>query len=99
MTEGAAAGRDRKVTVEAIGAFAERIDVRSPSEYAEDHLPGAASHPVLDDVERSRIGSLHAQESAFAARRAVVGHRRDPSSGSNTGQTLSRSSGWAIAVG
>ena len=31
--------------------FAERIDVRSPSEYAEDHVPGAASHPVLGDAE------------------------------------------------
>jgi len=41
MTETAAPGRDRKVTVDAIGDFAERIDVRSPSEYAEDHLPGA----------------------------------------------------------
>ena len=70
MSEGAAAGRDRKVTIAALGDFAERIDVRSPSEYAEDHVPGAASHPVLDDAERSRIGTLHAQESAFAARRA-----------------------------
>jgi tRNA 2-selenouridine synthase len=43
--------------------------VRSPSEFAEDHLPGATSHPVLDDAERVRIGTLHAQESAFAARR------------------------------
>jgi len=60
----------RKVTVDAIGDFAEWIDVRSPSEYAEDHLPGASSHPVLDDAERARIGILHAQESAFAARRA-----------------------------
>jgi len=70
MIEGAAAGRDRKVAIDALGDFAERIDVRSPSEYAEDHLPGASSHPVLDDAERSRIGTLHAQESAFAARRA-----------------------------
>ena len=53
MTEGAAAGRDRKVTIDAIGDFVERIDVRSPSEYAEDHVPGAESHPVLDDGERA----------------------------------------------
>ena len=55
--------------IEAAGEYPERIDVRSPSEYAEDHLPGAASHPVLDDAERARIGTLHAQSSAFAARR------------------------------
>ena len=61
---------DNKVSVERIADFSERIDVRSPSEYAEDHLPGAESHPVLNDVERARIGTLHAEDSAFAARRA-----------------------------
>jgi len=61
---------DRKVTVDALGDYRDRIDVRSPSEFAEDHVPGAASHPVLDDEERSRIGTLHAQASAFDARRA-----------------------------
>jgi tRNA 2-selenouridine synthase len=61
---------DNKVSVERIADFSERIDVRSPSEYAEDHLPGAASHPVLDDAQRARIGTMHAEESAFAARRA-----------------------------
>ncbi|MGE5737510.1 MAG: rhodanese-like domain-containing protein, partial [Betaproteobacteria bacterium] len=29
-------------------AFDERVDVRSPSEFAEDHLPGAVNLPVLD---------------------------------------------------
>ena len=62
--------RDRKVGVEALARYPDRIDVRSPSEYAEDHLPGASSHPVLDDDQRARIGTLHAQDSAFAAKRA-----------------------------
>ena len=70
MTDNPTPGRDRSVTVAAIRDFTERIDVRSPSEYTEDHLPGAVSHPVLDDNERARIGIMHAQESAFAARRA-----------------------------
>ncbi|MEP7182602.1 MAG: tRNA 2-selenouridine(34) synthase MnmH [Betaproteobacteria bacterium] len=61
---------DRKVTVDALADHPDRIDVRSPSEYAEDHVPGAASHPVLDDAERARIGTMHAQESAFAAKKA-----------------------------
>ena len=26
------------------------VDCRSPSEYAEDHIPGAVSAPVLDDA-------------------------------------------------
>ena len=57
------------VTAE-LRAYPERIDVRSPSEFAEDHIPGAENHAVLDDVERARIGTLHAKESAFAAKRA-----------------------------
>ena len=63
--------------VDALADYGERIDVRSPSEYAIDHLPGARSHPVLDDVERARIGTMHAQDCAFAARRAgapIVAH-------------------------
>ena len=34
------------------------IDVRSPAEYAEDHLPSAANVPLLDDQERARVGTL-----------------------------------------
>ena len=45
------------------------IDVRSPSEYAEDHLPGAISLPVLSDEERARVGTIYVQESAFKARK------------------------------
>ena len=70
MIDSAARRHDNRVSVERIGDFSERIDVRSPSEYAEDHLPGAESHPVLDDGERARIGTMHAEQSAFAARRA-----------------------------
>jgi tRNA 2-selenouridine synthase len=43
--------------------------VRSPSEFAEDHLPGAVNWPVLDDSERARIGTMYVQVSAFDARR------------------------------
>lgn len=46
------------------------IDVRSPAEYAEDHVAGAISCPVLDDIERARIGTLHKQFSAFEAKKA-----------------------------
>jgi tRNA 2-selenouridine synthase len=61
--------RDALVTVEAIDDYPDRIDVRSPAEFAEDHLPGASSHPVLDDAERARVGTIHKQESAFAAKK------------------------------
>jgi tRNA 2-selenouridine synthase len=46
------------------------IDVRSPGEFAEDHLPGAINCPVLDDAERVRIGTLYKQVNAFEAKKA-----------------------------
>lgn len=45
------------------------IDVRSPLEYAEDHLPGAANVPLLDNEERAEIGTLYKQQGPLAARR------------------------------
>ncbi len=45
------------------------IDVRSPEEYAGDHLPGAINLPVLDDDERARVGTIYKQESSFLARK------------------------------
>ncbi|WP_209426075.1 tRNA 2-selenouridine(34) synthase MnmH [Pararhodobacter sp. SW119] len=49
--------------------FDEVIDARSPAEYAEDHLPGAISLPVLGDAERAQVGTIYTRESRFAARR------------------------------
>lgn len=45
------------------------VDVRSPGEYREDHLPGAVNLPVLDDDQRDRVGTIYHQESTFKARR------------------------------
>jgi tRNA 2-selenouridine synthase len=58
----------QRVGVTALADHRDRIDVRSPAEYALDHIPGAANHPVLDDEERARIGTLYAS-SPFSARR------------------------------
>ncbi|MEQ3624949.1 MAG: tRNA 2-selenouridine(34) synthase MnmH [Celeribacter sp.] len=49
--------------------FDEVIDVRAPSEYAEDHMPGAISLPVLSDDERARVGTIYVQQDAFLARK------------------------------
>ena len=57
-----------RVSVEALVEYPDRVDVRSPAEYAHDHAPGASNHPVLDDAERARIGTLYAQ-SPFEARK------------------------------
>lgn len=45
------------------------IDVRAPSEYGDDHLPGAINLPVLDDAERARVGTIYKQVSPFSARK------------------------------
>lgn len=56
-------------TVAQVAEFDEIIDVRSPSEFAEDHLPGAISCPVLSDEERARVGTLYKQVSPFEAKK------------------------------
>ncbi len=45
------------------------IDVRSPSEFAQDHIPGAINCPVLDDEQRAQVGTLDRQVSPFEARK------------------------------
>ena len=51
-----------------LGAFDAIIDVRSPAEFAEDHLPGAVNWPVLDNAQRRDVGTLYAA-SPFEARK------------------------------
>jgi len=45
------------------------IDVRSPAEFAEDHIPGAINLPVLSNAERARVGTIYTQDSPFKARK------------------------------
>jgi tRNA 2-selenouridine synthase len=45
------------------------LDVRSPAEFALDHIPGAVNLPVLDDAQRAAIGTEYVQGSKFRARR------------------------------
>ncbi|MEE3359769.1 MAG: tRNA 2-selenouridine(34) synthase MnmH [Pseudomonadota bacterium] len=49
--------------------FDDIIDVRSPAEFAEDHVTGAISLPVLDDEERARVGTIYKQQSPFLGRK------------------------------
>lgn len=55
--------------VSQLGDFDVIIDARSPAEYAEDHVPGAISCPVLSDEERARVGTLYKQVSPFEAKK------------------------------
>ena len=61
--------RTTDLTAAARAAFDVIIDVRSPAEFAEDHIPGAINLPVLDDAERAEIGTVYVQSSKFLARR------------------------------
>lgn len=52
-----------------LGDFVEIVDVRSPGEFAEDHISGAINLPVLSDEERTEVGTIYKQVSAFEARK------------------------------
>ncbi|MBI1406247.1 MAG: tRNA 2-selenouridine(34) synthase MnmH [Caulobacter sp.] len=63
------AGALDKVDLDILRGFDDVIDVRSPGEFAEDHMPGAINLPVLDDAERAEIGTIYVQDSRFRAKR------------------------------
>jgi tRNA 2-selenouridine synthase len=44
------------------------IDVRTPLEFAEDHLPGAINVPILNNEERVEVGTIHQQVGPQQAR-------------------------------
>ncbi len=43
------------------------LDVRSPGEYAQGHLPGAVSFPLFSDDERAWVGTCYKRQSRDAA--------------------------------
>jgi tRNA 2-selenouridine synthase len=49
--------------------YSDIIDVRSPAEFAHDHIPGSINLPVLNDQQRAQVGTLYKQESPFKARK------------------------------
>ena len=69
------------------------IDVRSPAEFAEDHVPGAINLPALSNEERARVGTIYKQDSPFRARkigaalvaRNVAAHLDGPLAGEDGG--------------
>ncbi|PRC92236.1 tRNA 2-selenouridine(34) synthase MnmH [Solimicrobium silvestre] len=55
--------------VNQLDQFDSIIDVRSPAEFALDHIPGAINCPVLNDLERIRVGTMYKQVNAFEAKK------------------------------
>jgi tRNA 2-selenouridine synthase len=59
----------RTANLSQLDQFDEIIDVRTPAEFADDHIPGASNCPVLSDEERITVGTLYTQVSPFEARK------------------------------
>lgn len=56
-------------TVAQLSGYPEIIDVRTPAEFADDHIPGAINCPVLSNEERVQVGTLYKQVSPFEAKK------------------------------
>lgn len=59
-------------TLETLAGFDTVIDVRTPAEFAQDHIPGARNCPVLSNEERHEVGLLYAK-APFEARKLGAG--------------------------
>ena len=62
-------GLVRVDSIEGYRDFDEIIDVRTPAEFEQDHIPGSSNYPVLDNEQRIEVGTLYQQHSPFAAKR------------------------------
>jgi len=43
------------------------VDMRSPAEFAQGHIPGAHNLPLFDDAGRAAVGTLYKQQGRQAA--------------------------------
>ena len=64
-----------------LSEFTEIIDVRSPLEFAEDHLPDAVNLPVLNDEERAKVGLGRAQNMGPVTRHTLFSLPQAPAVG------------------
>ncbi|RGP38514.1 tRNA 2-selenouridine(34) synthase MnmH [Pseudotabrizicola alkalilacus] len=78
--------------------FDDIIDVRAPAEFADDHLPGAISLPVLDDAERARVGTIYKQVSPFDARKLGAALVAKNAAGHLMGPLANKPGGWQPLV-
>ncbi len=78
--------------------FDDIIDARAPSEYLDDHIPGAISLPVLDDDERARVGTIYKQVSPFTARKVGAALVARNVAAHLEGPLADRTGGWRPLV-
>ncbi|WP_417770709.1 tRNA 2-selenouridine(34) synthase MnmH [Stappia sp.] len=74
------------------------IDVRSPAEFAEDHLPGAINLPVLDNDERAEVGTIYVRQSQFLARKIGAAKVFRNAAAHIAGPLRDRDGGWRPLV-
>ena len=78
--------------------FDDIIDVRSPAEFAEDHMPGAISLPVLSNEERARVGTVYKQVSPFDAKKIGAALVAKNAAAHIEGPLADRDGGWKPLV-
>ena len=76
----------------------EIIDVRAPSEFAEDHVPGAINLPVLSDDQRAEVGTIYVQQDRFLARKVGAAHVARNAAAHLEGPLATREGGWRPLV-
>lgn len=54
--------------VEAVIGSYTLVDVRSPQEFAQGHVPGAVNRPLLGDRQRAAVGTAYAEQGGAEAR-------------------------------
>lgn len=59
----------RTANLSQLSDFDEIIDVRTPAEFADDHIPSAINCPVFSNEERITVGTLYKQVSPFETRK------------------------------
>lgn len=78
--------------------FDDFIDVRSPAEFAEDHVPGAMSLPVLSNAERAEVGTIYVQQDRFLARKVGAALVSRNAAAHLEGPLADRPGGWRPLV-
>jgi tRNA 2-selenouridine synthase len=84
-----------QVDLAALARFDDIIDVRSPGEFAEDHVSGAINLPVLNDAERVEVGAIYVQESKFTAKRIGAAYIARNIAAHLQGPLAGKTGGWA----
>jgi tRNA 2-selenouridine synthase len=87
-----------QVDPQALGRFDDIVDVRSPGEFAHDHVSGAINLPVLSDDERAQVGTIYVQESKFTARRVGAALIARNIADHLQGALSEKAGGWAPVI-